>query len=128
MDIPGFFILLLALSMVMLLFSLAGIIVLVLDKAPGIHKVFAERQRREGLRHEVYHYRLSNMLRYLRIPMNYYISNLPKDEIRKHIHRCGACPNIDTCDRCLRYGEAFDMHFCPNYDSLMVYKTSLSMY
>ena len=125
MDISTLFIGFIALTTVILAFSLAGIIVLALDRAPRIHKVLADRQHRELLRHKVYQYRLASMLRYLGISMDYYIANLPKGEIRKHIYRCDKCPNIKTCDRCLRDDEEIsDMHFCPNYNSLMAYKTA----
>jgi hypothetical protein len=125
MEVSTLFISFMALLMVILMFSLAGIIVLALDRAPRIHRVLADRQNRELLRHKVYQYRLASMLRYLGIPMDYYVSNLPKGEIRKHIYQCGKCPNIETCDHCLRHGEEIcDMHFCPNYDSLVAYKTA----
>jgi hypothetical protein len=124
MDIPALFISFTTLLILILAFALVGLILLSLDKVPRVHRVLAHRQHRELLRHKVYQYRLASMLRYLGIPMDYYMSNLPEDEIKKHIYRCDSCPNIETCDRCLRDGEGInDMRFCPNYESLMANKT-----
>jgi hypothetical protein len=123
MDIAALVTSFIALLILILTFALAGLILLSLDKVPRIHKVLAHRQHRELLRHKVYQYRLASMLRYLGIPMDFYISNLPEDEIKKHIYRCDRCPNIETCDRCVRDGEKIkDMRFCPNYESIIANK------
>jgi hypothetical protein len=50
------------------------------------------------------------------------LNRIPHNAIQQHITNCAACPNIPTCDHCLRDGRfVSDMNFCPNYQSLMAY-------
>jgi hypothetical protein len=73
-------------------------------------------------RRAVRKYRLSKMLAFIGIHLDDYLTRIPHEAIRKHIISCKNCPNIPTCDRCLRDGEFIsDMNFCPNYQSLMAY-------
>ncbi|WP_455210030.1 DUF6455 family protein [Kaarinaea lacus] len=122
MDISLLFITLITLLALVLLFSVAGLTYMMMDNTPQLKKVLEQRNCKEMLRHEVYRYRLSSMLRYLGIRMESYIMKLPEEEIRKHIIRCRTCPSISTCDRCLRDDETMSkMDFCPNYSSLLAY-------
>jgi len=122
MDIPVLFSSLIILLGFVLIFSVAGLTLIIVDNAPKLNKVFELRRYKELLRHEVYRYRLSSMLRYLGIRIDNYIMNLPEEEIRKHLTRCRTCHNVPTCDRCLRNGETINnMNFCPNYPFLFAY-------
>jgi hypothetical protein len=79
-------------------------------------------RQKEKYRRAVCKYRLSKMLGFIGIRLDDYLSIIPHEAIRKHIINCKNCPNIPTCDRCLRDGEYVnDMNFCPNYQSLMAY-------
>ncbi len=79
-------------------------------------------REKEKFRRAVSKYRLSKMLTFIGIQLDDYLVRIPYEAIRKHIINCKNCPNIRTCDRCLRDGEyVADMNFCPNYQSLMAY-------
>jgi len=106
--------------------GLAGMILLFLVGIPQ----YKERQNEkriitlkiEAYRHTVSQYRLSKMLSFIGIRLDDYIIRIPHTAIENHITNCHACPNIPTCDRCLRDGEYVgDMNFCPNYQSLMAF-------
>jgi hypothetical protein len=80
------------------------------------------RRQKEKYRHTVSKYRLSKMLAFIGIQLDDYLTRIPLLAIKQHIVNCKACPNIPTCDRCLRDGEyVTNMNFCPNYQSLMAY-------
>lgn len=122
MDISMLFTILILLLLSVVLFSVVGLALMFMDNTPQLKKKLELNQHREILRHELYHYRLSSMLRYLGIRIEKYIIELPEEQIRKHIIRCNTCQNVSTCDRCLCNGETInDMNFCPNYGSLLVY-------
>ena len=91
-----------------------------------IVRKYSETQYRllqlDALRRVVSQYRLSKMLAYIGIKLDDYVTRIPTEEIRSHVKHCKSCPDVHICDRCLRDGQyVSDMHFCPNYDSLMSY-------
>jgi hypothetical protein len=109
-----------------LLYSMAALVFMIMDNRPKFHMLFDQWQHKELIRHNVYQCRLSNMVRYLGIDMESYIMKLPEREIRHHIMRCKTCPNIPACDRCLRDGEVTNnLDFCPNYSSLLGFSRTL---
>ena len=119
MDISILFLLLLSIAALILLFALAGLVYMVLDSMPQFKNAVRQREQLELLRHKIYQLRLSRMLSYLGIQIRDYLLRIPIADINLHIERCNTCPDIPTCDRCLRDGELVrDMHFCPNYASL----------
>ncbi len=64
--------------------------------------------------------RLYKMLEHLGVDQQEYLRKVPGSVIEQQMYRCSQCPNIDDCDDCLRDKRCFiDMHFCPNYSSLM---------
>ncbi|MGD8594533.1 MAG: DUF6455 family protein [Gammaproteobacteria bacterium] len=126
MDISLLFTTLILLLIFVLIFSVAGLAFMMLDDTPPLKEMLELKRRKEMLRHEIYHYRLSSMLRYMGIHIENYVMKLPEEQIRKHIIRCNTCQNLSTCDRCLRNGETIDnMSFCPNYDSLLAFSKTL---
>lgn len=122
MDASALFLLLLSFLSLILLFAMAGLIYLIIDSVPQFKFAREQREQLEILRHNVYQLRLSKMLAYLGIHMHDYLQRIPLADIKTHIAQCKACPNIPSCDRCLRDREfTSDMHFCPNYPSLIRY-------
>ena len=66
--------------------------------------------------------RLNKMLEFLGASLDAYVRHVPPQDIEHHILRCHGCKNIRQCDACLRDRQRVtDMHFCPNYDSLLRY-------
>lgn len=64
--------------------------------------------------------RLYKMLEYLGIDQHEYLRKVPGLVIEQQMYRCSQCPSIGDCDECLRDKRCLiDMHFCPNYSSLM---------
>ena len=109
-----------------LVLGLAGMALLILVGIPQYRERHLQQQkirrRREQYRRIVCKYRLSKMLSFIGIKLDDYLTRIPLKAIKKHIINCKACPNIPTCDRCLRDGEYVnDMNFCPNYQSLMAF-------
>jgi hypothetical protein len=104
---------------------LLGFLVFTVVLMLAIHKLSEAQYRRlqlDALRHVVSQYRLSKMLAYIGIKLDDYVSRIPPDEIRNQVTHCKACADTETCDRCLRDKHFVnDMHFCPNYESLMTY-------
>lgn len=122
MDISILFLVLLSLLAFTLLFAVAGLLYLVVDSVPQFKVASRQREKLVLLQHSVSQLRLSKMLAFLGIQMRDYLQRIPIVDINQHIARCKACPNIPACDRCLRDGEyTTDMHFCPNYPSLIRY-------
>lgn len=81
----------------------------------------------QALMRRISQLRLSKMLDYLGVPVERYVSRLPLSEIETHIYNCSHCQNLEACDHCLRDGHPVDdMHFCPNYDSLMAHSRRLA--
>jgi hypothetical protein len=120
MEISMIGIMLITLLTVILLYSVALLVFMIMDNIPNFQKLFDQWHQTELLRHHVYQYRLSSMLQYLGIPMEDYVTKLPVRAITQHIKRCRSCPNIQVCDRCLRDGEmTSNLDFCPNYSSLV---------
>ena len=122
MDITTLFLLFLALLLLILLLAFSQSTMLLLNRVPFVNNKFKRRYVLECLRHTVYQYRLSKMLHYIGIRVEDFVRRIPERQVKKHIVRCKRCPNTDTCDQCLRDGKfVSDMHFCPNYKSLMTY-------
>jgi hypothetical protein len=64
--------------------------------------------------------RLNKMLEHLGASLDAYVKHVPTLDIERHIQRCQGCKNLRQCDACLRDRRyVADMHFCPNYDSLL---------
>ena len=81
---------------------------------------------RAMLRDRVYKLRLSKMLEFLGVDIDKYIKIVPQQDIAKHIRNCTACPEIPTCDACLRDGKPVNsMYFCPNFKSLTKHSKTL---
>jgi hypothetical protein len=109
-----------------LVLGLAGVTVIILLGLPRYKEYLSEKQKQDRrvaeLRQSVLHYRLSKMLAFIGIQLDDYLTRIPHHAIQQHITNCAACPNIPTCDHCLRDGGfVADMNFCPNYQSLMAY-------
>jgi hypothetical protein len=109
-----------------LLLGLASVTFIILIGLPLFIKHHREKQKRyhrnAELRQSVLQFRLSKMLAFIGIRLDDYLTRIPYDAIQRHITNCAACPNIPTCDHCLRDGRfVSDMNFCPNYQSLMAY-------
>lgn len=122
MDTTTLFMFFLALLFLMLLLGFSQSIMLLVQKLPAFKKAVKRHQYKERLRRVVYRYRLSQMLHYLGIRVEDYVARIPSAEVRKQIIRCKRCPNTRTCDQCLRDRKFIsDMHFCPNYKTLMTY-------
>ena len=105
---------------------LASVLLLILAAFVQYNKYKNQQQELRLLKQKFHHvvckFRLSKMLAFIGIQLEDYLTRIPHDAIRKHIINCKNCPNIPTCDRCLRDGEyVTDMNFCPNYQSLMAY-------
>ncbi len=122
MDITMLFLLFIALLFLVLLLAFSESIRLMLNRLPILNNKIKAQYQKECLRHTVYQYRLSKMLHFIGIKVKDFVDRVPEMQVKKHIVRCKRCPNIDTCDQCLRDGKFIsDMHFCPNYKSLMTY-------
>ena len=109
-----------------LLLGLSSLALVILVGLPLVIKHRQKKQRlyhrNAELRQSVLQFRLSKMLAFIGIRLDDYLSRIPHDAIQRHITNCAACPNIPTCDQCLRDGRFVrDMNFCPNYQSLMAY-------
>lgn len=109
-----------------LVLGLAGVMGFILLGLPRIKEYHSKKHLRNHrvaeLRQSVLHYRLSKMLAFIGIQLDDYLTRIPHSAIQQHITNCAACPNIPTCDHCLRDGGfVADMNFCPNYHSLMAY-------
>ena len=107
-----------------LVLGFAGMALLVLVGIPQYKEHQRQQQKIRRQKEKFYRivskYRLSKMLAFIGIQLDDYLTRIPLKVIKKHIINCKACPNIPTCDRCLRDGEYVnDMNFCPNYQSLM---------
>jgi hypothetical protein len=71
--------------------------------------------------------RFNKMLSYLGADRTQYLTTASSEEIDRHLQRCRKCPSKHTCDRCLGYGKRVqDMHFCPNYDELMLLSSRIT--
>ncbi len=78
---------------------------------------------REAVQDTVSRFRLSKMLAYVGIRPEDYVTNLPNEEISRHVVNCLTCPSIPTCDHCFNEGVCSgDMKFCPNYEALVSYR------
>jgi hypothetical protein len=109
------------LLMLAMLLTVALLIVI-----PETIKRRKHRQQWRVLLQKVMRYRLSKMLAFLGIDPAKYVRHIPEQVIAQHIARCHTCPNIPDCDRCLRDGRYVpDMHFCPNFQSLMYYSRTM---
>ena len=105
-----------------LLLGLIGLAVVIVFGVIHIRKQLNLMRQRDKWRRSVSRYRLSKMLSYIGIHIDDYVMRIPLNDIKKHIANCKSCPDTETCDRLLGNGEyVSDMHFCPNYDSLMTY-------
>ncbi|MCI0506816.1 MAG: hypothetical protein L0Z73_12005 [Gammaproteobacteria bacterium] len=122
MDITMLFLFFLALVFVILLLAFSESIFLALNRVPVINSKFKRQYHKECLRHAIYQFRLSKMLHFIGIQVKDFVDRVPEYQVKRHIIRCKNCPNTDICDQCLRDGKfVSDMHFCPNYKSLMSY-------
>jgi hypothetical protein len=127
MEIEIFTVMLMSLLALVLLYSMAAVVIMILDGSPKFHELFEYWHQKELIRHNVYQHRLSSMLRYLGIGMDNYITKLSEREIRHHIMRCKNCPNLSACDRFFHEGEmSGDLNFCPNYSSLLGISRTIS--
>ena len=76
-----------------------------------------------AMKESVSRFRLTKMLSYVGIKLEDYVTNLPHEEINRHVSRCITCPDIPSCDYCFDEGQCTgDMNFCPNYDALVAYR------
>ena len=99
------------------LFVLAGLI---------LRHVVLQRRVIEQQRVRVKSLRLHKMLEYLGVDQVEYLRKVTAPVIEQQIYRCSQCTNTEICDGCLRDGRCFiDMHFCPNYPSLMAQSQNL---
>jgi len=122
MDLTMLFLFFVALLFLVLLVASSESILLMLKRIPILNNKVKQQYKKECLRHTVYQYRLSHMLHFIGIKVKDFVERVPEMQVKKHIVRCKRCENIDTCDQCLRDGKFIDdMHFCPNYKSLMTY-------
>jgi hypothetical protein len=122
MDITMLFLLFIALLFLLLLLAFSESIRLLLNRVPILNNKLKREYHKECLRQAVYQYRLSKMLHFIGIKVKNFVDRVPEYQVKRHIIRCKQCPNIETCDQCLRDGKYIsDMHFCPNYKSLMSY-------
>ncbi|MGD8569077.1 MAG: DUF6455 family protein [Gammaproteobacteria bacterium] len=122
MELSTLYIFFLALLFLILLLGISVSFVTLMESLPAFKKAARQRHYQEILRRLVYRYRLSQMLHFIGIRVEDFVSRVPSPEVRKHVFRCKRCPNVETCDACLRDGKFMsDMHFCPNYQSLMAY-------
>lgn len=120
MELTTLFLLLLALLLLILLLVLTQSTILFINRLPFFKNRVKLRYKLESLRHTVYQYRLSQMLHYIGIHVEDFVKRIPEWQVKKHIVRCRNCVNTSICDQCLRDGKFVkDMHFCPNYKSLM---------
>ncbi|HEY5602810.1 MAG TPA: hypothetical protein VIM41_06850 [Gammaproteobacteria bacterium] len=114
--------LLLFVSVVLLAFAFSESLFRILNHVPVINRRFQRQYQKECLHHTVYQFRLSKMLHFIGLRVKDFVDRVPEYQVKKHIVRCRRCPNTGTCDECLRDGKFMsDMHFCPNYKSLMRY-------
>jgi hypothetical protein len=122
MDMTILFLLILALLFLTVFLGFSQSVVMFVNRFPALKKKAKDYQYKERLRRVVYRYRLSQMLHYIGIRVEDYVNRIPSPEVKKQIMACKRCTNIKTCDMCLRDGMFInDMHFCPNYKSLMTY-------
>ncbi|WP_455220843.1 hypothetical protein [Kaarinaea lacus] len=122
MDLTMLFLFFIALLFLVLLVASSESILFMLKRIPVLNKNLKRQYQKECLRQTVYQYRLSKMLHFIGIKVKDFVDRVPEYQVKRHIIRCKQCPNIDTCDQCLRDGKFInDMHFCPNYKSLMTY-------
>ena len=120
MDATILFLIFVALLLLVMLVAFSGLLLLWIKSIPLSRRGLKPRQ--QLLYNTVRQYRLSKMLSFIGVRLDDYIMRIPEYQIKKHIVRCRNCPNISTCDRCLHDGmHMSDMHFCPNYKSLMYY-------
>ena len=120
MDITIVFLLLIAFLLFVLALAVSGLVFLWLKDIPLSKTSLVPRK--QLLYNMVRRYRLSKMLQFIGLKLEDYVKFIPEYQIKKHIVRCRRCPNIATCDLCLHDGRFVqDMHFCPNYKSLMEY-------
>ena len=107
-----------------------GIVGAVTLLATGLVKYYALKRKKleclTALHTLVSRFRLYKMLSYLGVDFDKYLNKIPQRVILHHVTNCRACSNIPTCDQCLRDGKVIaDMHFCPNFHSLMVLSRTL---
>lgn len=86
----------------------------------SFHRHYLHRKFREEKYIRLKGLRLNKMLEYLGVDQREYVRKVPGQVIERQMYHCLQCPNIDECDDCLRDRHCqFDMHFCPNYSSLL---------
>ncbi|MDH5324149.1 MAG: DUF6455 family protein [Gammaproteobacteria bacterium] len=101
-----------------LLTALACLIVLACRQ--GCRRLKTISDNNPQLQHTVKNLRLFKMLQFIGADFHTYLNRLPEEEIQLHVQRCKACPNLESCDHCLRDGHPpKDMSFCPNYPRLI---------
>lgn len=122
MQLSTLYIFFLALLFLILLLGISVSMLRLTESLPAFKKAAKQRHNQEILRRLVYRYRLSQMLHFIGIRVEDYVSRIPSSDVKKQVLRCKKCPNLEICDECLRDGKFMsDMHFCPNYQSLMTY-------
>lgn len=95
----------------------------------ALHRVTVQKQLRRHLTKRVRNLRLNKMLEYLGVDKMAYLRKVPSSIIEQQIYRCSQCATTEICDECLLdKRDVMDMHFCPNYSSLLaqsqrLYKT-----
>ena len=86
----------------------------------ALHQVAMQRQLLGHQRKRVKNLRLNKMLAYLGVDQGVYLRKVPNSMIEQQIYRCSQCTNTEICDDCLLdRRDVNDMHFCPNYTSLL---------
>jgi hypothetical protein len=99
---------------------------LVLQGAKAVSRRRATRPARILLR-RMRKLRMHRMLTFLGARPDEYVKAVAAPVIERQLYRCTHCRTLDICDRCLGNGKRVrDMHFCPNYPSLI--KHSISVY
>ena len=89
-------------------------LVLTLRRRARINKELEERHQ------SLKQLRLYKMLEHIGVDQRAYLRKVPRPLVEQQMSRCARCAAVDLCDACLRDGRCLvDMHFCPNYASLM---------
>ena len=86
----------------------------------ALHQVTMQEQLLKHQLKRVKNLRLNKMLAYLGVDHMAYLRKVPNSIIEQQIYRCSHCTTTEICDDCLLDRRVVgDMHFCPNYMSLL---------
>ena len=86
----------------------------------ALHQITMQKHVLMFQRRRVKNLRLNKMLEYLGVDETAYLRKVPSSIIEQQIYRCSQCTTTEICDDCLLDKRVVeDMHFCPNYMSLL---------